>query len=449
MDYNNTTFIFLFLPMLIILYYNPIIKGLTFKNVILVLASLFFYACGNPEYVFLLLFELMINYLCGTYIGRNSDKEKTKKIILAVSIVMNLGILFFFKFKVLPLGISYYTFSSISYLLDTYWYESSDRRNVTFLDVALYICAFYKIMTGPIVQFNEHIIEIQNREASFDDVCIGLERFAKGFIKKVMIADSLSNLVASCFSNSDLSFCMAWLGAISFALQLYFDFSGYTDMAIGIGQLFGFHLPENFNFPYISKSVSEFWRRWHISLTKWFTRYLYIPLGGNRVKTPLRHIFNLLVVWLFTGIWHGSNWTFLVWGLGYFLIQVLEKYTLLRKVAQIKILNHFYTMFVVIILWVVFRSDSLSSAGRYLLQMFGVGAGSFADKRVLQEIKYHLIPLLSGIILCLPIKDWFKSKMKKLTFIETIVSICIIILFCMSLCMIFGTNYSAALYAGF
>jgi D-alanyl-lipoteichoic acid acyltransferase DltB (MBOAT superfamily) len=294
--------------------------------------------------------------------------------------------------------------------------------------------------------------EIQGRNESFDLFCTGFYRFAVGLIKKVLIADQISLIVSSCFDCESLSVASAWIGAIAYTLQIYFDFSGCTDMAIGIGNIFGFNFTENFNYPYTAVSVSDFWKRWHISLTKWFTKYIYIPLGGNRVSKS-RHILNIAVVWLFTGIWHGANWTFIIWGMLYCVFLLLEKYTKLKSfVESHKLIGHIYTMLVVVLLWVIFRAGSAADAIRFIGNMFGFGATSFCDNATKDLLMSSLIPLVIGAIFALPIKDkiyGISTKCEKA--FKPIFTVIIIVLSILAICccVSMGSNESVALYANF
>lgn len=458
MEFTGTTFIFLFLPILLAVYYFPLFKkNRSLKNVILVLSSLCFYGCGEPIMIILLIGIIMFNYVCGKFIS----KGKWEKGICIFSVAINLAVLFGFKYInaiikllpgehtnsiLLPLGISYYVFSAVSYIMDI-------RKNkaigaASLLETALHICFFGRITCGPIIQYRFSIAEIRNRTESIDNILTGVQRFSIGLAKKVIIANQLSDLVSTCFDSSELSVCMAWLGAIGYTLQIFFDFSGYSDMAIGVGLMFGFHFPENFNYPYCAKSVCDFWNRWHISLTKWFTQYVYIPLGGSRVKTVWRHLFNLLVVWLFTGIWHGSSLTFILWGLIYFVFQVAEKYTCLGKIGETKVLGRIYTLFIVVILWVIFRASTLPDAWYYIKAMFGIGASSFCDEFTVKKILTYLVPILFGCIFSMPIWQVIKSKCNNqwICYVEAIL---IVVLFVFSICLQMGGNYVAPMYAGF
>ncbi len=319
------------------------ILGHKFKNFILLLASLLFYAWGEPLFVFVLILGIILNFILGIKIEQNHQQIKYKKLLLIISVIFNLGIFFVFKYlsfvsrelniivpvKVLeislPIGISFYTFQIMSYIFDVYYDKVPAQNNV--FDLALYISMFPQLVAGPIVRYSDIEKEIHERKESVTLFCQGTQRFVIGLSKKVLIADFLGGIADKIFLTAEYSnipLLTAWVGAIAYTFEIYYDFSGYSDMAIGLGKCFGFHFKENFNYPYISCSVSEFWKRWHISLTDWFRDYVYIPLGGNRVSEH-RHIINLLTVWLLTGIWHGAEWTFILWGIMYFVIQLFEK----------------------------------------------------------------------------------------------------------------------------
>ncbi len=340
MVFSSTEFLLLFLPALLILYYLPWVKSRKYKNAVLLVASLGFYAWGEPLFVFVMLFSVMINYVCCLAMEKWAEK---KKIWLIAAVAFDIALLAVFKYAgfisqniaalcgsekliadiALPIGISFFTFQMMSYVFDVYYGTVRAQKNPLY--VALYVSLFPQLIAGPIVRYSQIETEITFRHDTFESVSKGFRRFVYGLGKKVLLANFLAQIADNVFDYmSAPSVMMAWLGAIAYTLQIYFDFSGYSDMAIGLGEMFGFHFLENFNYPYIAKSVTEFWKRWHISLSTWFRDYVYIPLGGNRVKKS-RWILNLFIVWLLTGIWHGANWTFVLWGLIYFVVLLLEK----------------------------------------------------------------------------------------------------------------------------
>lgn len=342
MVFASGVFLFLFLPIILCFYYAPFIKSIHVKNIFLLFGSLVFYAWGEPIFFFLMLFSILVTYYAGVLIEKFEKQERRKKTVLAAAAVYDVAILFVFKYVSfltcqfaelfhlnkavdigLPIGVSFFTFQMMSYIFDVYYGTVAVQHSM--IKLALYISLFPQLIAGPIVRYENIEKELDTRSVCSNDVYEGLKRFIFGLGKKVLLADYLAIIADNIFDyTSVVSVANAWMGAIAYSLQIFFDFSGYSDMAIGLGRMFGFHFPENFNYPYISKSVTEFWRRWHISLSGWFRDYVYIPLGGNRVS-KLRWVLNMAAVWLLTGIWHGANWTFLIWGAWYLLALLIEK----------------------------------------------------------------------------------------------------------------------------
>lgn len=421
MVFSSGIFLFLFLPIVLLIYYNPLIRSRSFRNIFLFLASIIFYAWGEPVYVLLMLSSIVVNWLFGRCImaGKNST------VIAALAVVYNLAFLFVFKYLdfaitncnnllnlsiplfgiELPIGISFYTFQAMSYVIDVKRKPELAQRSL--LNVGLYIACFPQLIAGPIVRYETVAQQIRERTESWNDVTVGLRRFLWGLAKKVILANNLSKFADLAFDGTELSTALAWLGAAAYMLQIYFDFSGYSDMAIGLGRMFGFRFDENFNYPYAASGITDFWRRWHISLSTWFRDYVYIPLGGNRVR-PARHILNLFLVWLLTGIWHGANWTFILWGLIYFLLLMLEKYTPLKRVP--KLVGHLYTLLAVCLCWVLFRAASLSSALEYLKAMFGAAPLGIWDGNASIVLTNGFVYFLLGAILSFPIVPYFAKK---------------------------------------
>ena len=456
MLFSTIPFLYFFLPS--VLFINNVLlrKDINYQNVFLLLSSLFFYAWGEPTFVFVMLLSIVLNWGFGIWVDK---KREYKTWILFLMLLFNLSLIFVFKYLMfamnvinevfdthmrvpiinLPIGISFFTFQSISYVIDIYRHHGEVQRNP--LNVGLYISFFPQLIAGPIVRYETIAAEINNRKVTWNDFTDGVERFIIGLGKKVLLANNFAVIADHIFSllPEYLDLPLAWLGAISYTLQIFFDFSGYSDMAIGLGRMFGFHFLENFNYPYISRSVSEFWRRWHISLGSWFRDYVYIPLGGNRVVKPLVYR-NLFVVWLLTGIWHGANWTFIVWGLMYFVLLAFEKFTELEK-RNFHILGHVYTLFFVVVGWVIFRSETLTDAWNYLHVMF---TPSIPDSSPLflfyiSEYKWWL---LCGLFFSIPIVN--RSKLH-----PVINSIwCIVIFF---LCLVYITKggYNPFIYFNF
>jgi len=437
MVFSSTVFLFVFLPALLIMYYLPF-KG-TFcrkwRNIILLLFSIGFYAWGEPRFVFIMLASIIVNWLLTLIMSRSN---KHKKIWLIIAIVFDVFLLGIFKYVsfasenlsaligndkliisiALPIGISFFTFQMMSYTFDVYYATSQAQKNLLY--VALYITLFPQLIAGPIVRYKDIEAEIVDRYESIDNFSVGVKQFIYGLAKKVLLANFLAQIADNIFDYiSTLSVMTAWLGAITYTLQIYFDFSGYSDMAIGLGRMFGFQFLENFNFPYISKSVTDFWHRWHISLSTWFRDYVYIPLGGNRVKKS-RWILNLFIVWLLTGIWHGANWTFLLWGLLYFVFLLIEKLTgFTEKIGWI---SHIYTLLVVMLAWVFFRSPNIISGAQYIGHMFGIGSSGLIDNIFNEYLRGSYVVLIFSIIGATPLisKLFYFLKKRNLVWIESI-----------------------------
>ena len=454
MVFSSTVFLFLFLPLVIMIYYNPFVKGRKFKNLFLLLASLFFYAWGEPVYVFLMLISILVTWILAFFL-----RGRYKKVVLTVGIVYHVGVLFIFKYLTflisqlglilnqdfsyikiaLPIGISFFTFQLMSYFLDVYKGEAKPQKNI--FNLGLYVSLFPQLIAGPIVRYNEIEEQINTRVESIENVSAGMKRFIYGLSKKLLFADYLSAIADSSFTRiGDQTVVMAWFGILAYSLQIYFDFSGYSDMAIGLGKMFGFEFAENFNYPYISKSIVEFWRRWHISLSRWFRDYVYIFLGGGYGK-PLKVAFNLAVVWILTGIWHGANWTFLVWGILYYLLIVLEKFTgIIDKMGKF---SRVYTLVAVMLCWVVFRANNLGEAFLYIENMFGINVGnSYSLSDIKDETGYAVI-LLASVIGCTPL---VKKILDKFAVIE---GVWILLIFALSLIKATSSSYSPFIYFNF
>lgn len=400
MLFSSIVFLFTFLPIVLILYY---VLPRQFKNPVLLLASLLFYAWGEPIYLFLMMFSILFNYISGLDIARNLGNKRAARKSLIFNVVVNLCVLGFFKYEgfvlnslnavlpveipfqevALPVGISFYTFQILSYIIDVYRGNVPVQKNL--MDFALYVTMFPQLIAGPIVKYAEIDEQLHVREENWGRFGEGVMYFIRGLAKKVLLANTVGMIYTnvSGMAPEDVSVVTAWLGCLAYTFQIYFDFSGYSDMAVGLGKMFGFEFPWNFNYPYIAQSVTEFWRRWHISLSSWFREYVYIPLGGNRVPVP-KHIRNLLVVWLLTGLWHGAAWNFVAWGLYYGVILIFEKYFfhyVLEKLPEV--LRHIYSLVLVMVGWVLFFSPSFAGALEYLKLMFGAGGHGFMDGEAL------------------------------------------------------------------
>ena len=424
MIFSSVIFLCYFFPAVLLLYYSCRFSRLL-QNIILMVASLIFYAWGEPVYVLLMITSILVNSLMG-YAVQNS-KRTWKKIWLWIAVILNLGTLFIFKYlafvcestglfssgiiptfsMALPIGISFFTFQALSYVVDVY---RGDSKAANPFIVGLYISFFPQLIAGPIVTYNSVEDQIYHRKETFNKFSLGISRFSVGLVKKVLLANCFAVLADKIFGWSAVGTdlyavpaLMAWLGAIAYMLQIYFDFSAYSDMAIGLGLCFGFKFCENFNYPYIATSVTDFWKRWHISLTSWFRDYIYIPLGGNRNANQDLMVRNIFIVWLFTGIWHGANWTFIIWGLYYFVLQLIERFTGLDKKLKDKWYGHVITLLIVMLGWIVFRSDNLYQAGRYIMNLFMLNNNGFMSELTYFLIRENLLPLFAGILFSMPI----------------------------------------------
>ncbi len=414
MLFSSITFLFLFLPIMLAVYY---IAPPQWKNLLLLAGSLIFYAWGEPVYIILMMLSILLNYFCGMDIENKSENEAKAKRSLVFAITVNIVLLVFFKYfgflvestntlfgisipyreLALPIGISFYTFQEISYIVDVY--RGKVKAQQSLVNYALYVSMFPQLVAGPIVCYGDIEKQLTSRKISGRKLGQGAMLFIVGLSKKAVLANTMGKIFEeiSSTSASNLTVLMAWLGCITYAFQIYFDFSGYSDMAIGLGRMFGFEFKKNFDVPYISKSITEFWRRWHISLSSWFREYVYIPLGGNHV-TISRNIVNLLIVWMLTGMWHGAAWNFIVWGIYYGVVLVLEKYVWGAIVDRWPgVLQHIYALVLVLVGWVFFFSPSLGAALRYLFAMVGGGAG-FASKEVFFVILTHWLFYLLAVI---------------------------------------------------
>lgn len=415
MLFSSITFLFMFLPVTVLIYYLVPQKK---RNIVLLIASLFFYAWGEPVYVVLMILSILLNFYCGKDIGEKSEDPLRRKRSLIFAVVMNVLILGFFKYYgllmetlnvlfpyeipyrelALPIGISFYTFQALSYLIDIYRGNAKPQERL--LPFALYISMFPQLIAGPIVRYVDIEAQLQNRVMSMRKFGQGLMYFLVGFAKKTVLANSIGALYTQISEQQIESFSVltAWVGCLAFAFQIYFDFSGYSDMAIGLGKMFGFEFRKNFQYPYIARTIGEFWRRWHISLGTWFREYVYIPLGGNKCPVS-RHVLNILIVWALTGLWHGAQWNFLVWGLYYGILLILEKYVWGNVIGKLpKIVQHIYTIILVLIGWVFFFSPSLDAAMDYLGVMFGMGASGFLDRQGFYFLLTHWLLFLLCII---------------------------------------------------
>jgi len=419
--FSSPAFLYYFLPVTLIAYFlTPTPKGSPrLRNVTLLVASLVFYAWGEPRYVFLMVAQCISAWGFSLLITKYNGRKAAKALML-ISISVSLLGLLYFKYAnffisninnftggnipliglLMPIGISFYTFQLVSYTVDLYWGKIEVQRNV--LDFSTYVASFPQLIAGPIVRYSDVAKALAGREHTWSRFALGARRFAIGLGKKMLLANVFGQLVQVYKAGSDQSVLFVWLYLVAFTLQIYFDFSGYSDMAIGLGHIFGFKFPENFNYPYIADSVTNFWRRWHMTLSGWFRDYVYIPLGGNRVK-PLRHVANILVVWMLTGFWHGADWNFILWG-GYFgLVLLVEKFFLGKLLEKApKALRHVYVMLVVFISWAFFDAASFGEAFGVIGRMFGAG-GAFASSEALYYLRSYAVPILVGIVGATPL----------------------------------------------
>ncbi|MBR5479604.1 MAG: MBOAT family protein [Clostridia bacterium] len=466
MVFSSISFLFYFLPCVILLYF---ISPRRLRNAILAVSSLIFYAWGEPRYILIMLFSTVVDYTCGKLIAREQSKGKSGKVFLIASIVINLSVLGFFKYYnflagnimalfgmsnvglldiTLPIGISFYTFQTMSYTIDVYRKNVGAQKSI--INFATFVTLFPQLIAGPIVKYTDIAEELDNENrGSADMFSEGVARFIAGLGKKVLLANNIGILWDTVQSTpiAEMSVLYAWLGIIAFAFQIYFDFSGYSDMAIGLGKMFGLTFPENFNYPYISQSITEFWRRWHMTLGSWFREYVYIPLGGNRVNVP-KHIRNILVVWLLTGIWHGANWNFLLWGVYYGVILLIEKLFLqniLRKLPRV--FRHVYSILFILLGWVLFAFEDMTTGVAYLKIMFG--NASFVNQKAIFDFLSYLPMLIILGVLSTPIKD----KIMKIGFFKKIAPVVVpvmaIAVLLLSVAYLVESGYNPFLYFRF
>lgn len=448
MVFSSIVFLYIFLPIMLLIYF---IVPNKFKNAVMILASLIFFAWGEIRYIFIMLLLAIMDYICGQKINKYFENKNKKKIFLFIDIGVNLLILFFFKYAdfiitninhitnldipllniPLPIGVSFNTFQSLSYIIDVY--RGTVKCEKSFYNYLAYTTLFPQIIAGPIVRYETVDEELEKKNISIDNFTIGIKRFIIGLGKKVLIANNIGALwnIIEMGDYSNLTFVLSWFGIIAFALQIYFDFSGYSDMAIGLAKIFGMDFDENFNFPYISKSITEFWRRWHMTLSSWFKDYVYIPLGGNR-KGFIKQIRNILIVWFLTGAWHGASWNFILWGLYFGVILILEKLFVLKVLEKTgKIFSHIYAIILILIGWVIFAFEDLSKIGTYFNAMFNIN--NFVNNETLYYVKnYGLITTIGILCSTLIIKNFIeklnKSDKKRYKILEIIFYMAIFIL---------------------
>lgn len=469
MVFSSVIFLFAFLPITLAGYY--LIRK-EFRNAFLLLMSLLFYAAGEPKFVFIMMASIVVNYALGIVIDLTKDQKLfIRRLVLIITVVANLGLLFYYKYFdftisnlnklfhlsiplkniILPIGISFFTFQGMSYVLDVYMKKANVQKNP--LNVALYIALFPQLIAGPIVRYTDVNEQIVNRKESFELFGEGVVRFVIGLAKKIILSNQFAVLADFTFDGNlkNLSVPMAWLGALAYSFQIYFDFSGYSDMAIGLGKMFGFIFNENFNYPYISKSIQDFWRRWHISLSSWFRDYVYIPMGGNRTGNVY---FNLITIFFLTGLWHGASWHYIAWGLWHGMFLLIERFFRTRKqnIKIPKILKFVYVFVVVVLGWVMFRANGLKTSLKYICAMFGIGTNPDNTWTQLYIHDYFVVFII-GIICALPVIPFLRakietnSKAKKIAdFIKPII---IGLLFIVSIAYTVTTTYNPFIYFNF
>ncbi len=466
MVFSSTIFLCVYLPLVLLGYYICPKKG---RNLFLLIVSLVFYAWGEPKYVFLMIFSILVNYIFGRLMDKHRENKKRLKLMLVLSVVIDIGLLSVFKYTdfiitnvnaifganfdllniALPIGISFYTFQAMSYTIDVYRNDVRVQKNL--IDFGMYITMFPQLIAGPIVRYADVQDQLAERSVTTADFFEGVMRFVVGLGKKVLLANQMGAVWSDIYAlGGDVSALMAWTGAIAYTFQIYFDFSGYSDMAIGLGRMFGFKFPENFRYPYQSVSITDFWRRWHITLSTWFKEYLYIPLGGNR-RGLARQALNLLIVWSLTGFWHGAGWNFVMWGLYYFVILFIEKLFLLKALDKLpKFFRHVYALLLIIIGWVIFASDDVSVLLPYLGSMFGAN-GAVGGMDV-----YTLLTKAVLLIICCIASTELPKKLflsaagamnEKAAF--TLKSVLTIALLALSMILLIGDSYNPFLYFRF
>ncbi|EQK41178.1 MBOAT, membrane-bound O-acyltransferase family protein [[Clostridium] bifermentans ATCC 638] len=468
MVFSSIVFLFTFLPITLILYY---ISPRKMKNIVLLLISLIFYAWGEPVYVFLMMFTTVFDYLIGLLINKyRRNKIKSKRIFI-FAVLVNLGILGFFKYYgfvieninsvfslnigynqlPLPIGISFYTFQTLSYVIDVYLDKVKVQKSL--ISFGLYVTMFPQLVAGPIVRYTDIDYQLKHRTHSMNKFGEGVDRFIQGLSKKVLLANNIGMIFTSIqqYDASEISVLTAWLAIAAYTLQLYFDFSGYSDMAIGLGKMLGFDFIENFNYPYISKSVTEFWRRWHISLGSWFREYVYIPLGGNRCSTIFQ-LRNLCIVWFLTGLWHGADWNFILWGLYYGLILIIEKFLLKDILERMpSVIQHIYTMVLVMIGWTFFGIESIQKSLEYIKVMFFLNGNKIIDSTFIYYLHTNLILLIILILCSTPIVNKVFKKIIKNGKMEgvTLAVIVQFVLLFLSIAYLVNETYNPFLYFRF
>lgn len=463
MVFASITFLYYFLPIFLILYF---IFPKKYKNIVLLIFSFIFYFYGEPKYILLMLIEVFFSYFMTLSLEKNKSKS-----LLGIIISFHIFLLCVFKYFnfiitninsifggnisllniVLPIGISFYTFQIISYEVDVY--RGKVKASKSLIDYMTYVFLFPQLIAGPIVRYETISKELKSRKVTLEDFSYGVNRFIIGLFKKVVIANNIGELCNILNNSSEVSVLLYWVLGISYMLQIYFDFSGYSDIAIGIGRMIGFKFPENFNYPYIANSVTDFWRRWHMTLSSWFRDYVYIPLGGNRVST-LKHIRNILVVWMLTGLWHGASWNFIIWGIYFGVILIIEKYCLNKVLEKLpRVIRNIYAMFIVMISFIIFSSDDISSALVAIKGLFSFSSLKFSNDFIIYYIRSYGVILIGGLVLCTPLIKNVINKLREnkiLNYIINIFEVIILVLILVVITsMLIDSSYNPFLYFRF
>ncbi len=465
MLFSSTVFLLAFLPATLVVYFLVPQKHIKAKNLILLVASLIFYGWGEPKYILVMLASILFNYIMAIGIG----KYRTKG-LLALCVAGNLGILGFFKYTnfvietingmfggglgllniALPIGISFYTFQTMSYVIDVYRGKVAVQKD--FIALAAYVTLFPQLIAGPIVRYSDVMDQLEMRKTQAEQVTEGIRRFIIGLGKKILLANQVAVVWTAVSSSGEIGVLTAWMGALCFTFQIYFDFSGYSDMAIGLGKIFGFDYLENFNYPYISSSITEFWRRWHMSLSSWFKEYLYVPLGGNR-KGLTRQIINIAIVWALTGLWHGASWNFLLWGVYYGILLIIEKAGLLEFLKKHKVVGTIYTLVIVIIGWVFFSTEDMGQAFEYIKMMFGSG-GALIDNQFLYFANGRIWLFLACVVGSTPLPTMMAKQARenlkgKALFYNLIETAVLLVIFMLCISFLVSGSYNPFLYFRF
>lgn len=463
MVFSSIPFLYVFLPLVSAAYF---ITPKKFENVLLLIFSLAFYAWGEPKYAVLMLFTITFCYVAGRLIEKRRNSREGR-MLLTFAVAVPLGLLAVFKYAdfflgavgnltgadipllklTLPIGISFYTFQALSYVVDVYRGETDAQKS--WINLATYVVLFPQLIAGPIVRYTTVMAELENRKSDLENVSKGIRRFVFGLGKKVLIANLLGELCVAYRAASEPSVLFAWMYAIAFSLQIYFDFSAYSDMAIGLGKIFGFNFLENFDYPYISKSITEFWRRWHMSLGSWFRDYVYIPLGGNRCK-PIRHVFNILVVWGLTGLWHGAGWTFISWGMWFGVLLILEKLFLRKYLEKApSFVSRIYVILAVVLSFVLFNAENFTQAWADITAMFGFAGIPFCTEDTLYNLRSYLVLLAVAFTAATPIYRKIGHKLEKTTVAVVLEPICVAAILILSTAYLVDGSFNPFLYFRF